>query len=272
MVAGSPLGRAMPHAYRRSALVGVSFVAALAWASFAAALPFRNGSFEEATLYPPPEGTYRFGSFFFAPSPIVGWDFAGGGDLEYVGADYWQHADGNHSVELNGLSAGMISQRFDTIPGATYHVSFAMSGHPGDDGIGAVGTVGRPFVKHLQVAVDNQSYDFAFDTIGITFEDMGWVQFEFEFVAAGFFGNTSQLTFISFDQVLDQRSSIAACRTDGGCYGSAIDDVRVTLVPEPRASLWGASAVALLLASERRSRGGSARCARARSRVRGSRA
>ncbi len=259
----------MSSVRRRLVSIGIALLAPLLGASTSGALPFRNGGFEEATLYPDPDGTYRFGSMFvLPPSPLVGWVFAGGGDLEYIGADYWQHAEGNHSLELNGLSAGSISQLFDTTPGATYRVTFAMSGHPGEDGLGAPNTVGRPLSKNVYVAVDNHFFEFSFGTVGITFDEMGWVEHSFEFVAADFYGGMSQLLFASMDQILDPRSSIPACRTLGGCYGPVIDNVRVALVPEP--SLLGGVALAAL--SALRTRAGSARCARTSRRGRASRA
>jgi choice-of-anchor C domain-containing protein len=184
---------------RQGCVLGMLLAAA---ASPAAAAPFTNGSFELGAVNPG-GGWITLGS---GSSAITGWEIFDG-TIDLIGT-YWQAADGSRSVDLNGNdgSAG-IRQTFDTIGGATYQVSFALSGNPD----------GAPLSKSVEVTSGGISQLFTF-TIppGASHTDMGWAYQSLLFTAAG--GSTT----LSF------RSDTA-----GAYFGPAIDDVRVTAVPEP---------------------------------------
>jgi choice-of-anchor C domain-containing protein len=201
---------------RQGCVLGALLVAG---ASPAAAAPFTNGSFELGSVNPGGGWT----TLASGSPAITGWEIYDG-TIDYIGS-YWQAADGSRSLDLNGNdgSAG-IRQTFDTLGGATYQVSFAL----------AANLDGAPATKSVEVTAGGVSQLFTF-TIppGGSHADMGWTYHSLLFTAAT--GSTT----LSF------RSDTA-----GAFYGPAIDDVRVTAVPEP-ATL---SLVALGLAAGARAR------------------
>ena len=168
--------------------------------SRAYATPFTNGSFESASVNP----GAGFATLGVGSTVITGWEVVTA-SIDYIGT-FWQAADGNRSIDLNGNQgpAG-IRQTFDTVFDTTYIVSFAMAGNPD----------GPPPVKFVQVASGAFSQVFSFSTVGATRGDMNWVYYTFAFEAAS---TSSTLTFQSL--------------TGGAFYGPAIDDVTVT-APEP---------------------------------------
>ncbi|GGT71519.1 hypothetical protein GCM10010207_82100 [Streptomyces atratus] len=155
---------------------------------------FTNGSFETPTA---PANSF---SIFYAGQTMGLWQVESGSvDLDDDG--YWQAAEGNQSVDLNGTTAGTLSQTFTTEPGAKYTVTYSLAGNPG----------GLPTVKTGEVRIDGHSFqDFTFNTAGRTFTNMGYVTRRFTFVANS---TSTKLTFAS---------------TSGPtAYGPVIDDVKV---------------------------------------------
>ena len=123
------------------------------------------------------------------------------GNVDLIGDGFWQAAEGDQSVDLNGGNAGAVSQTFTTVPGKRYTVRYSLAGNPG---------VGGPAMKTGKVLVDGQNFqNFSFDTTGKTMANMGYVTREVSFVATG---ATTTLTFAS---------------TLSGAYGPVIDDVSV---------------------------------------------
>jgi choice-of-anchor C domain-containing protein len=167
----------------------------------ASAALFQNGSFENG-LNPPTSG---FSTLYGGSTDISGWT-VGGHSIDWIG-DYWQPAEGaRNSVDLNGNAPGSISQAFDTTPGTTYRVTFAMAGNP-DSG---------DRYKDLRVTANGTSADYTFDILGKTHSIMGWDTREFFFAASG--SQTTLLTFLSLE-------------TDA--YGPALGNVTVAPVPAP---------------------------------------
>ncbi|MEU1424593.1 choice-of-anchor C family protein [Kitasatospora sp. NPDC005751] len=124
-----------------------------------------------------------------------------GGSVDLIGAGFWQAAEGDQSVDLNGSSQGTVAQTFATTPGATYSVTYALAGNP----------EGGPAVKTGRALVDGQDFqDFSFDTTGKSRAAMGYVGRQFTFVA------TSASTTLAF-----------ASTTGSGAYGPVVDDVQV---------------------------------------------
>ena len=177
-------------------LSSVALVAffALVFASVALAVG-TNGSFEVGT----PPGSYTTHS---AGDPdITGWTIDSG-SVDYIGS-YWQASDGERSIDLNGLEAGTISQTFPTVIGATYDVTFDLSGNP--DGL--------PSMKEVSVSATGAApSSFFYDTSveGNTHASMEWNQEMYSFVA------TAVSTTLSFE------SQIA------GAFGPALDNVSIT--------------------------------------------
>ncbi len=183
----------------------ILFVSGLAAAALALlpvaamAAAFSNGSFETGT---PP------GSFLTLTAPnstdIANWTVSAG-SVDYIGS-YWQAADGSRSLDMNGTGAGTITQTFDTTPGATYTVTFDLSGNPD----------GGPTMKVLQVSAGGSPELFYYDTAthGNTKTNMKWEAETYVFTATG---PSTTLTFAS---------QIA------GAYGPALDNVALAAGPQ----------------------------------------
>ncbi|MES3032114.1 MAG: choice-of-anchor C family protein [Patescibacteria group bacterium] len=145
-----------------------------------AAIVGTNGSFELGT------DPGVFSNLLTGDSASVTDWTVNAGSLDYIGT-YWQAADGARSIDLNGSSAGSISQTLVTVPGATYVVHFSLSGNP---------DVG-PSAKVLRVSATSgtpASQDFTYDTSvkGNTLADMKWESNTYTFVASS---TSTTLTF-----------------------------------------------------------------------------
>lgn len=177
-------------------------------AGIAGAAPFQNGSFE---LPAPGAGqgrtTYFFESQAEAPFPVTGWTLEAGA-VSWVGT-FWQAAAGTSSIGLRiSLTAGSLSQTFDTVAGTLYEVIFAMAGDPR----------GPDPLKSLEITAPGFDQVYTFNTTGNSLAAMGWSDIAFTFSATG---NTAKLTFTSLED---------------SDFGPAIDNVRISLaapVPEP---------------------------------------
>ncbi|MFB7666323.1 choice-of-anchor C family protein [Kitasatospora sp. NPDC056138] len=123
------------------------------------------------------------------------------GTVDLIGAGFWQAAEGDQSVDLNGAGPGAVAQTFTTVPGATYTVTYALAGNPG----------GGAAVRTGRALIDGQDFqDFSFDTTGKSFTNMGYVNRQFTFRA------TNSATTVAF-----------ASTTAAGPYGPVVDDVRI---------------------------------------------
>lgn len=168
-----------------------------------AAAAFSNGSFETGPGIPPPGGN----------SPLIAGDTTSmppwtvsAGSIDWIDNGYWQAKAGLRSLDLSGTAAGGISQTFDTTPGATYSVTFWMSGNP----------LGGPAVKTMTVgAVGSPAATFTYNTstAGNTLADMRYAAKAYSFTAACD-SRTSTVTFTS---------AVA------GNYGPVLDDVKIAL-------------------------------------------
>ncbi|MFJ2111445.1 MULTISPECIES: choice-of-anchor C family protein [unclassified Streptomyces] len=171
------------------------FVSSVATASMAqAASRFDDGSFEY------PRAAANSFSTLTAGQSIGPWQVTAG-TVDLIGAGFWQAAEGDQSVDLNGGNAGAVDQTFTTVPGATYTVSYALAGNPG----------GAPAVKTGRALIDGQNFqDFSFDITGKTFANMRYVNRQFTFRA------TNSTTTIGF-----------ASTTANSAYGPVLDDVQI---------------------------------------------
>ncbi len=136
------------------------------------------------------------------------------GSIDWVGS-YWTAPSGSsgYSLDMNGDAPGAIAQTFPTTPGATYNVTFQLSGNP-DGGTGT---------KTLTVAASGNAqlpYKFTV-TSSTTHSDMGWVPESYTFTA------TTDSTDLSF-----------AGDPTAGAYGPVIADVAVApTTPPPSVSV-----------------------------------
>nr|WP_223182930.1 MULTISPECIES: choice-of-anchor C family protein [unclassified Streptomyces] len=160
----------------------------------AAVSRFDDGSFEYPTA-PAHAFTTLVAGQSIGPWRVVS------GSVDLIGAGFWQAAEGDQSVDLNGTQAGAVAQTFTTVAGRTYTVTYALASN----------TAGGPAVKTGKVLIDGQDFqDFSFDSTGRTAAAMGYVQRQVTFVANA---PTTTLGFAS---------------TGPTAHGPVIDDVRVT--------------------------------------------
>jgi choice-of-anchor C domain-containing protein len=139
---------------------------------------FDDGSFEYPTA---PANAFQT---FSAGQTMGPWRVTSG-SVDLIGAGFWQAAEGDQSVDLNGQGPGAVTQTFTTVPGATYTVTYSLAGNPG----------ATPVVKTGQVLIDGQDFqDFSFDTTGKTNTNLGYVTRQFTFVANN---PSTTVTFIS---------------------------------------------------------------------------
>lgn len=187
------------------ALGGIAAVALLG-----TALAFggvQNGSFEDGA---PSIGGYK--PVNAGSNDITGW--AVDAAVDYIGT-YWTAATGARSLDMNATAPGSaargkVSQVLDTVVGATYDVSFALSGNPVCDS-------GAKVLRVEATGAAAADYTFNTATEGNSTGDMKWRSESYSFVATG---TSATLSFAS--------------QTDGNC-GPALDDVSVTetLPPPP---------------------------------------
>jgi len=164
-----------------------------------------NGSFEDGPT-PPSFETLSNGS-----TAISGWTVQG--SIDWIGG-YWQPSEGLRSLDLAGFetNGAVISDPFATIIGQKYMVEFDMAGNPD-----------QSYDKSLvaaRVEGSNKVFDFVQD--GHTKANMGWETKSFYFIA------NSELSQLSFGNV--SSSEIES-------WGAALDNVRVSAVPEPASML-----------------------------------
>jgi choice-of-anchor C domain-containing protein len=118
---------------------------------------------------------------------------------------YWPAAEGTHSLDLNGVSAGTIEQSFATVPGQIYQLLFDYANNPDNRRMTAVA---RMTVTGLGTLLSRD-----ISHTGSTPREMKYTRFFGTFVANS---ATTTLRFVS---------------TTPGAYGIVLDAVSVTAVP-----------------------------------------
>jgi choice-of-anchor C domain-containing protein len=219
---------------------------ALLWSVAASAIAapnlLQNGSFED---YSKPPASWGSPGMYdndvpIGSSLIPGWTVIND-NIDYFGS-FWQAAQGTRSLDLAGstlaISSGGVSQTFATQAGASYLVTFALSGNP----ITALSVESPQPVKTLRVSAAGQSADFSYDVVtkGNSVHNMKYENEQFSFTA-----NSSQTTLALFSTMADRAS------------GPVIDNVfvsKVANVPEPSSALILFAGAVLLCLSAARSR------------------
>jgi choice-of-anchor C domain-containing protein len=131
------------------------------------------------------------------------------GSVDYIGT-YFQASNGTRSVDLNGNEPGCISQTFATVPGATYTVTFDLSGNPDTN---SAANLTSPSNKTLTVTADGaQAQTYSYDTsVAMNSRtEMKYVTNTYTFTATD---SSTTLTFTS---------------TTPGAFGPVLDNVTTT--------------------------------------------
>ncbi|SEM82869.1 VPLPA-CTERM protein sorting domain-containing protein/choice-of-anchor C domain-containing protein [Syntrophus gentianae] len=190
-------------------------LALVALACIAPSLSFANlvvnGSFET--------GFSNWAGPVWATYSFTGWTVTKGSiDVSYApSGNWWQAADGQFSLDMNGSSVGEIrSDAFSTTPGQTYIVHFAMAGNPS-------GQYGKTMTMDVSVNGDTPQTFSHLVTEPSYYAGMplSWENMSFTFVADA---DWSYLTFTS-------------TYTGSQYQGPTLDSVRVDAVPLPASLL-----------------------------------
>ena len=179
-----------------------------------------NGSFELGVSIPSSSLQLNAGD----STSLTGWNVTSG-NIDYIGS-LWTAGDGSRSLDLSGTTHGTIEQIIAGFTlGHSYRLSFLM----------AANTEGGPTIKSLQASIGASTQTFTFDGTGHSNVNMGWSQRTLDFVA------TSSSMALDFTGLQD------------GLYGTALDAVAITPVPEPGTlSLLGSAALVCSLGAIRR--------------------
>jgi len=179
--------------------------AALLLASSAGAVSFINGSFED--------GRSDVGAFTTLTAgdttSITGWEVLPDG-IDYIGS-YWQASDGTRSLDLSALNSGGVMQTVGGFElGKHYRITFDLSANP-ESGI-------RP--KRVVVsATSGVATIYNYLNPSNTVSDMQYVTYTYDFIAT------------NVNQDVQFRS------LENNAYGPVLDNVSISLIPEP--ATWG---------------------------------
>jgi choice-of-anchor C domain-containing protein len=212
-----------------------TLVVTVVCAETASAAPFQNGSFEGLVL----AGDALDDGLIAVSNPdsstIPWWTVGGlsGGSVDWVSGNIWAAEDGIASIDLSGTfgNHNWVSQTFDTVAGQDYQVSFWMAGN----------FLSTTIPKTMQVTVGDYSQDYTQDYAPMgSINDVAqpaWHQQTFEFQAI------SSLTILKFADTSGNDSE-----------GVILDNVSVTIVPEPSSLIVLLGAFGSLLFIRRRGR------------------
>jgi choice-of-anchor C domain-containing protein len=213
----------------------LTFLAALAlvvmafWATPSMANLIQNGSFE----YGIPNDVSGFTTVYATPAlqRINNWTVTAN-SVDWIGA-YWDASDGSRSIDMTGTPGNgtIASTSFATTAGATYKVTFDMSGNFD----GNIGTN-----RSLEVSAANDSATYTY-TKAYPWDpsNMHWLSKEFIFTAGA--GSSSVLQFKAVDNGTET------------VRGPVIDNVQASMIPIPGAMiLLGAGLLRLVTYSRRK--------------------
>jgi choice-of-anchor C domain-containing protein len=187
---------------KRTLTLGIVLVLLLACVGTVSANLVSNGGFESPVAANP-------WSTIYTGNGLTGWTIETG-SIDLING-YWQPHAGSQSVDLAGDSPGKISQTINTVPGASYDLTFWMAGNPDIQG---------PKVLGAYWDGAELSPTITFDSSGTSHQNMGW-----KLVTISGLKATKTTTEIAFAHIAP----------DGAC-GVALDDIsveRTDVIPAP---------------------------------------
>lgn len=185
--------------------LALTLAAALLASTSAGAVTLINGSFEDGG----PIGGIGFETLAAGDTAsITGWEVLSDG-VDYIGS-YWMASDGSRSLDLSALTSGGVKQTVAGFEvGKTYRVSFDIS---------ANFSGGNDVKSFVMSATGGQAYQDSYTRTGAnSASNMLWQTYTYTFVASGI---AQDLQFRSLEN---------------DPSGVALDNVSISLVPEPAA-------------------------------------
>ena len=187
------------------ALIAFAALTLLALAGTARADMLVNGNFEDGPVIPLANPILALTP---GTSVLNGWSVSSG-TVCVVTDNYWVPLSGHRSVCLSDMRPGSTStipgslqQAFASAPGATYRLTFWMSGE----------AFSSPTLKHLHVSAGASAQDFTFDVTPAWNWDMAWAVHTLDFTAS----STSTLVQLRGE--------------DASSWGPALDSMKVEFV------------------------------------------
>lgn len=141
---------------------------------------------------------------------ITGWNVTG--NIDYIHA-FWTAADGGHSLDLNGSTAGGVTQTITTTPGTRYKITYAVS---------------ENFYGYSDKTMDVMWDGAVVKTETITYDPArtpAAMKWEYRSVLVTADGGSSTLEFLSTTGAMDGAQGVAPF------YGPALDDVSIAPAP-----------------------------------------
>lgn len=190
-----------------------------------------NGGFELGAA--PATG---FSTLVQGSSALSGWNVIG--SIDWVSSSYWDTPDNSaHSLDLNGMSYGGVSQTLNTVTNQTYTLSFDYAGNPEGNAYSSI----KDLFAIAIGSTPGVAGHYTFDTANTSNQNMGWVHEELSFVASG---SQTTLSFLSMPGSFTHPY-----------YGAALDNVSVVSaapVPEPETyAMLGLGLMALAMFTRR---------------------
>lgn len=164
-----------------------------------------NGNFEDGPAISPTEAMLAVP----AGNPALpGWTVTSG-TVVVITDVYWVPLSGTRSLNLSdnrpsstSTVPGAIQQTFSSAPGATYRLTFWVSGEP----------FSAPTIKHLRVNAGPVQQDYTFDNTPAWHWDMAWAPHTLDFTA------------------VSATSTVRFAGLDASKWSAAIDSAKVELV------------------------------------------
>jgi len=171
-----------------------------------------NGSFELGVA--PANG--QFSTLGTGSTDITDWAVSGGAQaIDYI-SGYWQAEDGSRSIDMDGTNTlGTISQVVALPQAGSYQISLYMSGNP--DGPPTVKEITATVQQGANTYTQTFSYDMSVYNPSLSKTNM----------------NYQLMTWTVPASLAPGSATVSFSGANGTSWGGVIDNVGMTVIPEP---------------------------------------